>query len=592
MKNLKLQFTSKETGETFSPVAVDVSIDSEKNIDYAYVIADFFEDYMDFKPIKYGDSLVITANGETKFRGIVTSVPRRREGVKISYEFECESFWSRSKTLLVNKTYNNKLISDIVTDLINEYSVRTNITPGKIDATTVPLEQIEFIEEPLFNVIEKLSKMIGFFVKINRSSNTLDFERYLFSQNYLSVQEENIVRGTGSFVEDSSRLVNRIVIFGDADEEGNEVKTTVQDDASIDKYGLIEDTVRISDTTSIDALKEYGDRHLEIYSKILQMGQVQVMEDRGWSPGELVEVHLPTLNLDGDMLRITRIRKEYPPMGDEKTTLFFNEQPDVGVVMSQINNRLKQFEKKQERWMEKTKNKTMKEVQSSYYDKETIDYNHYTKPEVDALITSGGSGGDGGGSGSGFTGAMTTGQITVKNVAGTGSYRQIELGIKDTYGKLIKEASDGRMQIPTKGKYKLDLELEFSMKSIGSTDFVRRNSDLGTGYDDALIQFNLTSDSNLNCDVVNGRGYNLFWKRGQYGNVFNFTVRISAMVTSYASVDGDSFAKFYLDVDFSKISSTGTWTSQDFFVNTTRTLQYDFNIGGTSFISQISSDTV
>lgn len=328
------------------PRSFSFDIEEQQLFKYANVTCRFFEEHADFIPAKFTDIVLIYENygksTEKKlFEGYIQDVPRKREGKIVEYEYELVSKWTRAQHLIVYDVYQESTASDMFRSLINKHAADTGITLGVVDDSTHIFSKYRFQDMPLSECIQQLMDISGFYVNVDEDARTIDFTRYTQTKSYYGLFEDNVVRGTASFTESVGSMVNTLHIYG----EGQR-KTLVEDADSISKYGIRADVTRYDYIHEFADLAEIGNKQLEKYANPIKIGGCQVIDPKDWKANNLVEVHLPKLNINSEWIRISSIRREYSPGSyGLTTTISFNEEPTLHDTMAQTISKIKELER-------------------------------------------------------------------------------------------------------------------------------------------------------------------------------------------------------------------------------------------------------
>ncbi|MGF2618438.1 hypothetical protein FZC84_21275 [Rossellomorea vietnamensis] len=328
-----------------SPDSFEIQLEEEKDVKVAFCRCHFF-DVSEYLPITFNhDVIVRNREGKIVFSGYIAEIPRVKEGPKISFEFNAFSTWYKSQNIVVNKTYTNTYMYRIVEDLMDTYGTRIDMYKGQIDETNYLVEEYKIEDKSLWEAINDIAELINFNVRVD--STTLNFTRYTNDYNWNPLQEGNYEKGSANFQETTNYMVNRLIVLGD-----DGARVVVEDAESINDFGVIEKTKHIRNISKEADLIEYGNKHLEQFARPIKTGQITVFDAKDWKANQLIQVHIPELNLNGDWLRISRIRKVIDK-GYVKAKITFNVKNQIGGTMAEVMKKLRDATKKEKELNEK-----------------------------------------------------------------------------------------------------------------------------------------------------------------------------------------------------------------------------------------------
>ena len=223
----KIIFTNPEgvqyTPSAYENISINESID-QKIKDFSMSLTVFNENQL--KQMTVGSIVeLFEPSDHLIFRGIVQETPKTLDSIAKKYQISGFDELAKTQTIIVNENYENELISDIVLDLLTKY-LPEELTIGEIQPTQYKTS-VKLSNQYLFTALEKLAEAVNF-------TFSLDLRRFNFYEmtsktSSVTLKEDMFYKGSASFSFDSSRLVNRLHVYGGASLSDDTVQTIVSD---------------------------------------------------------------------------------------------------------------------------------------------------------------------------------------------------------------------------------------------------------------------------------------------------------------------------------------------------------------------------
>ncbi len=153
-----------------------------------------------------------TAKGDLeKLSGIIITPLKNYIGGKLLYTVEGVDRSAVAHNHVVNKSYTGQRPDQIAIDAWTTFGPG-GITFNNVAAAPTAIEDIRYPHDSLFQVMEELSDFTSWPWRIDAASD-LHF-RPADDDYYGAITENDILRGTANFKDDSTRLANRVWVFG------------------------------------------------------------------------------------------------------------------------------------------------------------------------------------------------------------------------------------------------------------------------------------------------------------------------------------------------------------------------------------------
>jgi hypothetical protein len=244
----RVTFTNPE-GITFSPEFyenIKINEDMDQKVrDFSLSLTVF--DERELKLMSAGTEVFIEYGEGLTFRGIIENNPKTLDRFKRKYEISGKDKLFRTQAILVNESYEDMLISDIVLDLLTKYPVQ-DISIGNIQ-TTQFRTSVRFKSTYLYTALERLADAVNFTFRLDEDERFNFFEKSV-NQSNLSIKNGMFNAGSASFATDSSQLVNKLYAYG-GNALSEDITQTIIGDGSNSTY-LLNYKPRASSSGKVD----------------------------------------------------------------------------------------------------------------------------------------------------------------------------------------------------------------------------------------------------------------------------------------------------------------------------------------------------
>jgi hypothetical protein len=146
-----------------------------------------------------------------KLSGIIIMPQRKYYSGKVLYVVEGVDRSAVAHNHIVNKSYSNKRPDEIATDAWSSFGP-SGITFNNVSTAPQIVESIQFPHDTLFQVMEEMSDFTGWVWRIDAYGD-LHFTG-ADDDSFGVITQDDIIKGTADFRDDSSQLANRVWVFG------------------------------------------------------------------------------------------------------------------------------------------------------------------------------------------------------------------------------------------------------------------------------------------------------------------------------------------------------------------------------------------
>jgi hypothetical protein len=177
-----------------------------------------------------GDEVELFENTTKIFGGILTEVSESTEGAVVTHAFKCKDYSQTFDRQLVVKSYENMSITDIVKDIVDEFT-DGEFTYTNVDTGLPIIETVKFNYEQPSRCLEKLANLINYdwFIDYNK-----DVHFFKASNNpapfNLTETGNNHIWNSLQFNRNIIELKNYIIV------RGGEYKSTISEANTPDVY--------------------------------------------------------------------------------------------------------------------------------------------------------------------------------------------------------------------------------------------------------------------------------------------------------------------------------------------------------------------
>lgn len=294
---------------------------------------------------------VFIKQGGKWFRGWVKDAPKSQFATIRTSEFSGVSYAGMTQRKIVNEIYIDKAIDYIVKALFAKYYPEI----GRVTYVTAcaTVTSINLSDVTLWDAMEQLAERAGYNWTINQpflNISTLQLYFYNPATNTadvtISESENHYARGSAQFLEDTSKLVNRLIVKAQnvmVDDEQYNIRMVLEDATSQAAYGIY-DGIYTPKATYIADVIALGQAYLDRYKNPLKNGKIKPLYG-DWSIEQKVNIDIPTLDVD-DVYTITGITLTSNGTLIDRALTLTQAPRDYADVVKKINDRLESLETK------------------------------------------------------------------------------------------------------------------------------------------------------------------------------------------------------------------------------------------------------
>jgi len=294
---------------------------------------------------------VFIKQGGKWFRGWVKDAPKSQFATIRTSEFSGVSYAGMTQRKIVNEIYIDKAIDYIVKALFAKYYPeigRVTYVTACATVTSINLQDVT-----LWDAMEQLSERAGYNWTINQAYlNVPTLQLYFYNPATntadvtISETENPYARGSAQFLDDTSKLVNRLIVKAQnviVDDEQYNIRMVLEDGASQAAYGIY-DGIYTPKATYIADVIALGQAYLDRYKNPLKNGKIKPLYG-DWSIEQKVNIDIPTLDVD-DVYTITGITLTSNGTLIDRALTLTQAPRDYADVVKKINDRLTSLENK------------------------------------------------------------------------------------------------------------------------------------------------------------------------------------------------------------------------------------------------------
>lgn len=232
IKNGKRTNISKAIGNMTWSDSVD-SLGMEFSFDFPY---SYFDEQFKSR-LENGDTILITNNGKELLRGIITSVPLEG-GTVNGYDY---AFYLNKSEAVIQ--FNKVSASKAIQKLCDRYEVPTGSLPNLATLINKTYKD-EVVSDILLDILDKVKDETGKGYRLEMSKGKLNIvqDGYIKVKPTYEDKTGRILSCTKSCnitgVRSIEELKNQIIVAG-TDENKTQIKSTAKSESSIKKYGLL-----------------------------------------------------------------------------------------------------------------------------------------------------------------------------------------------------------------------------------------------------------------------------------------------------------------------------------------------------------------
>lgn len=277
---------------------MDFSIMTEMQMEIAYSDTIFFPK----NPCNLGDVVILTKDNEEIFRGTIVTEERTGRG-PIKYIVRDFSWYLFESTTIYQ--FNNISASKAIESILNKFGIKI----GSLPTMPTKIDKIYIEKSPaaiIGDIINKVEAHEGYTINAEMRQGKIHFEK----------REDLLIKGTfdlagnirhfdvANSISEPKRtrsiedMRNRIRLIVDDEEVDYEVTALVEDRELINKYGLLEDTIKI-DVEDAAKSRQVAKILLKRLGKIHETNEIKLMGDVRFKAGRLFDLKEPVTGVVG-----------------------------------------------------------------------------------------------------------------------------------------------------------------------------------------------------------------------------------------------------------------------------------------------------
>lgn len=247
MKTLSIDSVDKTSIVKFG------SLKKKDNINQQVDTLDFVIDYhagQTFRPAT-GSLVELTEDAETLFSGKLYKVSKKHDGTgKVKYSVKCKDHTIDLNRLMVNETYENMTVNDIISDILTNFSDGT-FTTDNVDCD-ITIVKIVFDRVYVVDALQRLANSTGysFYVDYDKDIHFFATNTELAPFNLTDDGGYHILDSL-QFDDDLSQIRNRVFVKG-GEVEGND-RTELFDGTGTKKQFKLANKFASIPTVTVDA---------------------------------------------------------------------------------------------------------------------------------------------------------------------------------------------------------------------------------------------------------------------------------------------------------------------------------------------------
>ncbi|NBI30912.1 XkdQ/YqbQ family protein [Chengkuizengella marina] len=258
-------------------------------------------------PCDVGDMVILSKGEEEIFRGILTEEEKKGRDA-ITYRANDFSWYlGQSKSVY---QFNGISATDAITRILNDFG----ISIGSILTMPTVIDKIYILETPgkiIQDIIDKVGKHEGYAINGEMREGKL----------YLEKRNDLLIEGQFKLTEDSNYNVtdaigdpqrkrsieemrNRIKLIVDDEETEYEITAEAEDNSLIERYGLIEETIKI-DAEDAAKSRQVVKNLLRQLGRVHETVRIKLMGDIRFKSGRLFDVIEPVTGINNRFMIVS-----------------------------------------------------------------------------------------------------------------------------------------------------------------------------------------------------------------------------------------------------------------------------------------------
>ena len=263
-------------------------------------------------PCDVGDNVILRKNNEEIYRGIIAEEQRQgRKSIKYSsYDYS----WYLNESTSVYQ-FNNITATQAITRVLNDFGIKI----GSILNMPTIVDEIFMLKTPgqiIQKIIEKVQQQEGYMINAEMREGKIYFEKRndLLIKGSFKLADNLAEIDTLASISDPNRkrsikeMRNRIKIIVDDEETEYEVTAQKERVDLIDKYGLLEETIKI-DAEDAAKSRQVARNLLKRLGKIHETNEVKFLGDVRFKAGRLFDVIEPITGMNNRFIIVSAKHK-------------------------------------------------------------------------------------------------------------------------------------------------------------------------------------------------------------------------------------------------------------------------------------------
>jgi hypothetical protein len=252
-------------------------------------------------PCDVGDSVILRKNNEEIYRGII--IEEQRQGRKsIKYSTYDYSFYLNESTSVYQ--FNKITSTQAIERVLNDFGIKI----GSILNMPTVIDEIFMLKTPgqiIQSVIEKVQQQEGYMINAEMREGKIYFEKRndLLIKGSFKLADNIAQEDTIASISEPSRkrsikeMRNRIKIIVEDEETKYEVTAEKERSDLIQKYGLLEETLKI-DAEDAAKSRQVARVLLERFAKIHETNEASFLGDIRFKAGRLFDIREPITGMN------------------------------------------------------------------------------------------------------------------------------------------------------------------------------------------------------------------------------------------------------------------------------------------------------
>ena len=247
-----------------------------------------------------GKEIKIYQDGEKVFAGIVDRVNQKVKTAKyLYYEITCGDYSLVANQRLVNESYENETVNDIISDIVSKYL--KGFTTNNVGCS-LTISSIKFNYLPVVECLKKLAEQVNYEWYIDFDKDIHFFKKGDETASWgLTDTGGRYVFKSLEIEKSYNDIRNYIYLQGRKPDQAYSFTTLVKDDDSIEQYGRHDYRVASLEVATTGEAIQIGNSYLEAYKDPSQEG-VFVTRKSGLRPGQKITIQSAIRDINEDYI--------------------------------------------------------------------------------------------------------------------------------------------------------------------------------------------------------------------------------------------------------------------------------------------------